>query len=698
MTKYDERAGFRTVFRYVLLLSVLLGMVSCSRTEVSHPIQLLDDAQLLREETSESLRTMTYPKGFCFVVRTVKKLDPVYAGIEADDLFKSDTTRMAVPKEFKKKGVYVLLSEEPLLVQVRVGDKIRSLAEWSGIVRGPEYMKRQSVSSPEKSDATLIAMVSWLAQTLPDATQLSGLKKWIYANWAGIITDELAKLSVPSGSFYGHYLLGPIIRARVLESRLWHGWWITYVILAILAYFAARALQGAVNLALGAVLGWIGVLISLIFGILAKSVVAISSAASMVLLSGSRVEDVLALKGCGIPLEGFSFSGDSYLCSTGLGIALLLLLARFLKGFIDVKEYFPLARMPEAEQIEVFESYLDKRPAEVAKIMLALGREVVHQVDAETPEEHQLDMNSPFSAYKQAILRATTRSCIAWFLIGWFFLPQALSVIALLFMLPPVAFAFLSAFAKRIRPVTVTRSESGKAVSSMATARRVRSTLTAAVIAVLILAAAGLLYSKRTGVRLWVRIALEGADRTKTKQEQAVPGGAARGSAAQPDAVARDAQDALSAALRAGSTRQFLMEAAPAKRAAWERSANAGSKEAQWLMGCCHEHGISRPKDPKAAFEWYRRSAEQGYAPAENDVGLCYLNGNGVVKDPQTAVKWFRQAAGKGRPSAQYNLAVCCEQGIGVTRDVAKAVEMYQKAAQQGYGPAVKMLERKRGK
>lgn len=90
------------------------------------------------------------------------------------------------------------------------------------------------------------------------------------------------------------------------------------------------------------------------------------------------------------------------------------------------------------------------------------------------------------------------------------------------------------------------------------------------------------------------------------------------------------------------------------------------------------------PKDPAAAFEWYRQAAAQGDAAAQFNLGLCYEHGQGVAKDEAAAAGWYRKAAEQGHAGAQCSLGVCYFVGVGVENDPSAAVGWYRKAAEQG--------------
>ncbi len=111
--------------------------------------------------------------------------------------------------------------------------------------------------------------------------------------------------------------------------------------------------------------------------------------------------------------------------------------------------------------------------------------------------------------------------------------------------------------------------------------------------------------------------------------------------------------------------------------------ANAGSPDAEFLVGTKYELGANVKKDPAQAAVWYRKAAEKGDVRAQHSLGVLYESGNGVPADYVTAVQWYRKAAEKGFAPAQFSLGLCYAHGKGVPQDYKLAVAWYESAAQQ---------------
>lgn len=120
----------------------------------------------------------------------------------------------------------------------------------------------------------------------------------------------------------------------------------------------------------------------------------------------------------------------------------------------------------------------------------------------------------------------------------------------------------------------------------------------------------------------------------------------------------------------------------------YERAAQDGVADAQFLLGRMLETGRLRARDPAAAARWYGKAAAQGHLLAQFRLGTMYETGFGVARDPTAAAGWYAKAAAQGLADAQYNLARLYETGVGVAADKARALALYRQAAAHGLGRA----------
>jgi TPR repeat protein len=135
------------------------------------------------------------------------------------------------------------------------------------------------------------------------------------------------------------------------------------------------------------------------------------------------------------------------------------------------------------------------------------------------------------------------------------------------------------------------------------------------------------------------------------------------------------------------------LAASPAERARLVReAAEAGSAEAQAVLGqmLLDGHGVAR--DERAALGWFAKAAAQHHVMALNMVGRCYDLGWGTAVDKGRAAECYRVAAARGLPEAMYNFATLLALGEGVAEDKVAALGWLEKAAALGFAKAANFV------
>jgi len=115
--------------------------------------------------------------------------------------------------------------------------------------------------------------------------------------------------------------------------------------------------------------------------------------------------------------------------------------------------------------------------------------------------------------------------------------------------------------------------------------------------------------------------------------------------------------------------------------------AQAGQREAQYLVALAYEEGRLVTRDHAAAASWMLKSAEQEYVPAQAEMGRRYiadLKDNGPIPHRGDAEKWFRLAAAQGDADAQFWLGTAYQRGWFGGFDDREAFQWLRKAAAQG--------------
>lgn len=127
----------------------------------------------------------------------------------------------------------------------------------------------------------------------------------------------------------------------------------------------------------------------------------------------------------------------------------------------------------------------------------------------------------------------------------------------------------------------------------------------------------------------------------------------------------------------------------------YEKAAEAGNTEAQFLLGVQYESGVraeirtgAAAPEMDRAVAWYAKAAGQGHLRAQLRLADILFEGRGVARDPAAAARWYRAAADQGSGIAAYNLGIMVRRGDGVAKDAAQAAAWAAKAFALGVGRA----------
>ncbi len=113
-----------------------------------------------------------------------------------------------------------------------------------------------------------------------------------------------------------------------------------------------------------------------------------------------------------------------------------------------------------------------------------------------------------------------------------------------------------------------------------------------------------------------------------------------------------------------------------------KRAAEAGSGDAQALMGYVLTTGPEEMRDLAAAEQWYRRSAAAGCPQGSLGLALALLRTEQPEQQKQAAVE-MAHAAQAELPTALYLLGVMNEFGVGLPPNKEAAVPLYRRAAEK---------------
>ncbi|MBF0862068.1 tetratricopeptide repeat protein [Gluconobacter kanchanaburiensis] len=122
----------------------------------------------------------------------------------------------------------------------------------------------------------------------------------------------------------------------------------------------------------------------------------------------------------------------------------------------------------------------------------------------------------------------------------------------------------------------------------------------------------------------------------------------------------------------------------PQARTWYERSAQAGCSQGHLGMALCILQDASTDEDLAAAAEHLREASKGGLGTAFDILGRMYESGSGVPRDLGRAAEYFREAAERNIVAAQAKYGLMLLEGIGTPRHFGRAETWLKRAAMNG--------------
>lgn len=107
----------------------------------------------------------------------------------------------------------------------------------------------------------------------------------------------------------------------------------------------------------------------------------------------------------------------------------------------------------------------------------------------------------------------------------------------------------------------------------------------------------------------------------------------------------------------------------------YEKAANEGFIEAQYILGTLYYDGKIVEQDYKKAIFWFKKAGNKGHRRSQYILGFIFHNGEGIDRDYKKAIKWYKKAANQGDIKAQYTLEIMFCNGEEVNQDKIVAKE-----------------------
>lgn len=307
--------------------------------------RVIDSANLLTEPAIRRIEQLRFPTDIPVLVRTVRQIKPEQIGAFATESMEDETAwktmrrRGFLRSTFRRDspsstGIYVLVSQEPALLQIRYGEKVRLTAYSAGIACGEWYTSRQRFRL-EDVDRHVFQTLTDVAARLEQASASWFTRK--VRSLASLAWSEVEDFLMPSDNFLVETALKNYVRLIAVFGGTGSVWrfllvsLVCYVLLWLLLkklvvdrYVLPRVQRKAARFGIQ-VLSEGSLVAFLATGFLA-----------LVVLGRARIEDQMALQYIGLSgLGGLGISPVLFAKTGGFWFAVPVAILVFLKDMLQ---------------------------------------------------------------------------------------------------------------------------------------------------------------------------------------------------------------------------------------------------------------------------------------------------------------------------------------------------------------------------
>ena len=320
----------RVLCATALFFAVTLLLVSCGGAKDYQRFapQVIDEAGIFDSATTQQIQEFQFPEDIPVLVRTVHEISPSEIGFYASENMKTEDYWESVrPKgwwrrAFKRDksrstGIYVLVSEEPGLVQIRFGERIRIEAFRQGLVVGLKYLEIQNDWASTDPNGSIIKTMDKLSIEVEDMMDTPFYFNW-FRNAIAFTFAEFSDFIAPSDGIYTNWVFKPYLKIWADLPIPLSPW--VFVLLNVGAFFLVRAIIN--QIILRPIKSWrpgLFKFLRVIFEYVVLLYFALPFLASVFLLANGRMEDQLALVYFQFPFsEKFTIGYKHFIRPSGL--------------------------------------------------------------------------------------------------------------------------------------------------------------------------------------------------------------------------------------------------------------------------------------------------------------------------------------------------------------------------------------------
>ena len=201
-----------------IVLIALVLLVSCSAKDNPDALidtqfasEISDSSHILSPKTYSYLHNITPQLGVKPVIVAVENIKDSEMGSFADDLFDDYCDKKYSGNTFKYRGVLVVASKNPELIQVRVGKTYAVYCRMKGSAAGADYLAMQQEVPTRGIDEMCPIALNNVFRDIEDCRELPWYKKMMLKMSFVHIEMFMDDVASPSESFFSQFYFRPFL-------------------------------------------------------------------------------------------------------------------------------------------------------------------------------------------------------------------------------------------------------------------------------------------------------------------------------------------------------------------------------------------------------------------------------------------------------------------------------------------------------
>jgi len=360
-----------------IILCILIVLASCSAKDNANELidtqfaaEVIDSCHVLSPKTFTYLHNIKPPLGIKPVVVAVENIEDFEMGTYADDLFDQFCKKKYSGNTFRQRGILIVASKNPELVQVRVGATYAVYCRMRGSAAGANYLSMQKETLSRGIDEMCPIALKNVIEDIEECRQLPWYKKVSLKMSFIPIEMFMDDVATPSESFFSQFYFRPFLYIVGTVKSIFKNWILSFLFIAIVytllkswiedklnAFIIKKATKDSDDEEDYFYTFTIYNLIKTVIVFFVKLIITIPTLAAITVLSTSRMEDIIALRDANIPSVELMENVTHWTNSTpGIWIVLLLMITYYLKFLFCEKGIFTFGHLSDKSQQHAYQN------------------------------------------------------------------------------------------------------------------------------------------------------------------------------------------------------------------------------------------------------------------------------------------------------------------------------------------------------